>query len=29
VVLVFVLFVIAYVSLLDLGFGAAIFRLFS
>jgi preprotein translocase subunit SecE len=29
VVLVFVLFVIAYVSLLDLGFGAAIFRIFS
>jgi preprotein translocase subunit SecE len=29
VVLVFVLFVIAYVSLLDLGLGAAIFRLFS
>jgi preprotein translocase subunit SecE len=29
VVLVFVLFIIAYVSLLDLGFGAAIFRLFS
>ena len=29
VVLVFVLFVIAYVSLLDLGLGAAIFRIFS
>ena len=29
VVLVFVLFVIAYVSLLDLGFGAAIFKIFS
>jgi preprotein translocase subunit SecE len=29
VVLVFVLFVIGYVSLLDLGFGAAIFRIFS
>ena len=29
VVLVFVLFVIAYVSLLDLGFGAAIFEIFS
>ena len=29
VVLVFVLFIIAYVSLLDLGLGAAIFRLFS
>ena len=29
VVLVFVLFVIAYVSLLDLGFGAVIFRIFS
>ena len=29
VVLVFVLFVIAYVSLLDLGFGAAIFRIFA
>ena len=29
VVLVFVLFIIAYVSLLDLGFGAAIFRIFS
>jgi preprotein translocase subunit SecE len=29
VVLVFVLFVIAYVSLLDLGFGTAIFKIFS
>jgi preprotein translocase subunit SecE len=29
VVLVFVLFIIAYVSLLDLGFGAAIFKIFS
>jgi preprotein translocase subunit SecE len=29
VVLVFVLFVIAYVSVLDLGFGAAIFKIFS
>ena len=29
VVLVFVLFVIAYVSLLDLGFGAAMFRIFA
>jgi preprotein translocase subunit SecE len=29
VVLVFVLFVIAYVSLLDLGFGAAIFKIFA
>jgi len=29
VVLVFVLFIIAYVSLLDLGLGAAIFRIFS
>ena len=29
VVLVFVLFIIAYVSLLDLGLGAAIFKLFS
>ncbi len=29
VVLVFVLFVIAYVSLLDLGLGAAIFKVFS
>ena len=29
VVLVFVLFIIAYVSLLDLGFGALIFRIFS
>jgi preprotein translocase subunit SecE len=28
-VLVFVLFVIAYVSLLDLGFGWAIFKMFS
>ena len=29
VVLVFVLFIIAYVSLLDLGLGAAIFKIFS
>ncbi len=29
VVLVFVLFVIAYVSLLDLGFGTAVFKIFS
>lgn len=29
VVLIFVLFVIAYVSLLDLGFGAAMFRIFA
>ena len=29
VVLVFVLFVIAYVSLLDLAFGAAIFKIFA
>ncbi len=29
VVLVFVLFIIAYVSLLDLGFGAAIFKIFA
>ena len=29
VVLVFVLFVIAYVSVLDLAFGAAIFKIFS
>ena len=29
VVLVFVLFVIAYVSLLDLGFGTAIFKIFA
>jgi preprotein translocase subunit SecE len=29
VVLVFVLFIIAFVSLLDLGFGALVFRIFS
>lgn len=29
VVLIFVLFIIAYVSLLDLGIGAAIFRIFA
>jgi len=29
VVLIFVLFIIAYVSLLDLGFGAAMFRIFA
>ena len=29
VVLIFVLFVIAYVSLLDLGIGAAVFKIFA